>query len=250
MKDDSDLRLLNELRVGVVHQQSLIPASTAWVGYCKYGEPRLGFGNFQSPLNNSLGLLLLGRHHLANYVHPHRAWIGEELGVSRKWALSERPDTELVTFCISSWEKLASVVTDAHAWRGAKYTPSAKCGHDIKRLGLLLESDVFPEVPEAWAGSPNYRVTPRDESLPLLRAPDESADTLHTAQKPALITGWLSERHRDYWDPRYRSMLVYAIDGTVVNENTAVFFEVRKAVITAIPETEREEPAEESAPNT
>jgi hypothetical protein len=100
MRNDADLRFLNDLRVGVVHQQSLVPASTAWVGFCKYGEPRLGFGSFQSPLSSSVGLLLLARCHLAGYVHPHRVRIGEEFGGQRRWALTERPDTELVTFCI------------------------------------------------------------------------------------------------------------------------------------------------------
>ena len=52
----------------------------------------------------------------------------------------------------------------------------------------------------------------------------------------------------DHWDPLYRSMLVYAIDGNVITENTAVFFEARKAVMTAIPESEREESGREPAP--
>jgi len=43
-------------------------------------------------------------------------------------------------------------------------------------------------------------------------------------------------------------MLVYAIDGNVITENTAVFFEARKAVMTAIPESEREESGREPAP--
>src|SRR5262245_58262179 len=92
MQGDADLRFLNELRIGVVHRESLVPASTAWVGFCKYGDPRLGFGNFQSPLNPSMNLLLLARRHLSGYVHPHRASIGEEFGVARKWALAERPE--------------------------------------------------------------------------------------------------------------------------------------------------------------
>jgi hypothetical protein len=46
-------------------------------------------------------------------------------------------------------------VAEAHAWLGAKYTPEAKCAHDPKRRGLLLESDVFSEVAEAWNGPPN-----------------------------------------------------------------------------------------------
>ncbi len=53
IEDDADLRFLNKLRVGVIHQGSLVPASTAWVGLCKYGEPRLGYGGFQSPLGSA-----------------------------------------------------------------------------------------------------------------------------------------------------------------------------------------------------
>src|SRR5262249_46461350 len=126
MKDDPDLRVLNELRVGVVHEQSLVPASTAWVGFCKYGEPRLGFGNFASPLNPSIQMLLLVRRHLPDYVHPHRMWMGEEFGVQRKWVLSQKPDSELIEFCVSAWQKLANVVADAHVWLRAGYAPQAK----------------------------------------------------------------------------------------------------------------------------
>ena len=42
MGDDEELKLLNSLRVTVVHQSSLIPASTMWIGYFKHGDRRLG----------------------------------------------------------------------------------------------------------------------------------------------------------------------------------------------------------------
>jgi hypothetical protein len=171
MEQDDELRFLNKLRVGVVHEGSLVPNSTAWVGFCKYGKPRLGYGGLQSPMRGSLELLLSARRHLSGYVHPHRGWIGEELGILRKWALVERPDTELVEFCIRAWERLAAVVAEAHQWLGAQYTPAAQCRHGAERYGLLLESDVFSEIASAWGGSPTHDVAPRDSQLDLLAEP-------------------------------------------------------------------------------
>jgi hypothetical protein len=240
MKEDLDLRFLNDLRVGVTHQASLVPASTAWVGFCKYGERRLGYGNLQNPMNGSLQLLLLARRHLSGYVHPHRVWIGEELGLHRKWALAGRADTELVEFCISVWEKVAAIVAEAHQWLGAEFTPVADCRHGSERYGFLLESDVFPEVAKPWGGPPTHEVVSRDAQLDLLAEPRDGAEAWHVVQQPAIVKGWVGGPST-WWPPQYGSMLVHSIGEAEVVENTGVFFELRKALVTLIPQPEGEE---------
>jgi hypothetical protein len=234
MKADDDLAFLNSLRVGAVHQASLVPKSTAWVGFCKYGEPRLGYGGLQNPMNGSLHLLLLARRHMSNYVHPHRAWIGEELGLLRKWALVERPDMGLVAFCITAWEKLATVVAEAHQWCGANYEPSATCRHDAERCGLLRESEVFSEVASAWEGDPTHEVSLRHDRLDLLAGPWEGADPLHIVKSPATVRGWVGQP-TGWWPPEYGSMLVHSIEGTEISENTGVFFDLRRATVATLP---------------
>jgi hypothetical protein len=78
-----DLRLLNQLRVRIVHQDSLVPASFMFAGYLKYGKPKLGFEIPLDPMRDSIEALIDVRRHFTDFAHPHRAWIGEELGIRR-----------------------------------------------------------------------------------------------------------------------------------------------------------------------
>src|SRR5262249_7580811 len=156
----------------------------------------------------SLELLLIARRHLSGWVHPHRGWIGEELGLRRKWALTGRPDTELVDFCITAWEKLTALVVEAHAWLGAHYTPAAQCRHGAEQFGLLLESEVFPEVGEAWGGAPSHLVTPQEDELPLLAGPWAEAERWHVVRRPDAVRAWVGGPSR-WWNSEYGSLLLH-----------------------------------------
>jgi hypothetical protein len=230
MSEDEDFRRLNELRVSVTHRSSLVPGSSTWVGLFKHGRPAAGRGDLTNPFRESFEILLSARRHLTGYVHPHRAWIGEELGLRRHWALTELPDRELAAFCISVWEKLAAIVSEAHTWLGARYTPSASCKHGIEDVTFLVESDVFPEVERAWSGSPTEEILPRDEELPLLAEPWDGAEVWHVVQQPAVATGWVGGQS-PWWPPEYCSMLLFSIADREIAENTGVFFRCRDALV-------------------
>jgi hypothetical protein len=236
MAQDEDLKLLNSLRVTVVHKSSLVPASTMWMGLFKYDERRLGFGNFSDPMIASFGALLTARRHLQGYVHPHRMWVGEELGIERIWALEQAPERELVGFCISAWERIARIVKDAHRLAGAVFEPSAKCKHGAKTYGRLLESDIFPEVGTAWAGAgpPTHEVLP-NKKINLLAEPWTGSEIIHSVAAPKVVKGWVGGQSK-WWSPHFISMLIYSIGDEVIRKDTAVFFEHRKAIIRELPE--------------
>src|SRR5262249_44209924 len=113
MEANQDLRLLNKLRVRVVHQSSLLPASSMFVGYLKYRKPKLGFKVNLDPLTDTLPALVRARQVLAKFAHPHRMWVGEELGIQRRWSLQEIEGRELVGFCITSWKTLSEIIAAA-----------------------------------------------------------------------------------------------------------------------------------------
>lgn len=250
MSRDEDLKLLNSLRVTVVHLSSLIPASTMWIGHFKYGKQRLGFGDFTNPMTYSFNALLAARKHMQSYVHPHRMWTGEELGIERVWALEQAPTRELVQFCATAWEKIATIIGDAHKLAGASFEPSAKCKHEAKIYGRLLESDIFPEVGAAWSGSgpPTHEVLPYDEQLDLFAEPWNESDVLHSITAPQSVKGWVGGQSA-WWSPHFISMLIYSIGEEVITKDTAVFFQHRKSRIRELP-NESDMKKEEPSPST
>jgi hypothetical protein len=237
MAQDEDLKVLNSLRVTVVHKSSLVPASTIWIGFFKHGEGRLGFGEFSNPMLASFSALLSARRHMQGYVHPHRLWVGEELGIERMWALEQAPEKELVGFCISAWEKLAAIISDAHKMAGSGFEPLAKCKDRAKIYGRLLESQIFPEVGNAWSGSgpPTHEVLLKNNKLDLLAEPLANGEILHSVAVPKVIKGWVGGQS-DWWSLHFISMLVYSIGDEVVKKDTAVFFKHREAIVRALPQ--------------
>jgi hypothetical protein len=245
LSTDADLRLLNRLRVRVVHQNSLVPASSMFAGYLKYRRPKLGFQMPLNPMMDTLAALVETRRVLGDLPHPHRIWIGEELGIQRKWSLAEIEGRELVQFCMDCWKKISVVIVEAHSWCGADLEPQMTCGGEVGEAQLLTESEVFPEVARAWDESPTEIVSPRENELPLLNAPLDSADRLHVITAPASAKGWVTVGS-PYWSSEYASMLVHSIGDSEVNENTCVFFEHKKAFISVAPqEDEHEEETEQ-----
>ena len=166
---------------------------------------------------------------MQGYVHPHRMWIGEELGVDRVRALKQTPERELVEFCATAWEKIAAIISDAHKLAGALFEPSAKCKHEGKTYGRLLESDIFPEVGAAWAGSgpPTHEVLPRAGRIDLLAEPWDKGEALHSIVTPQTVKGWVGDQSK-WWSPHFISMLVYSIGDDVVRKDTAVFLNTER----------------------
>jgi hypothetical protein len=234
---NSDLRLLNQLRVRVVHQNSLVPASTMFAGCIKYGKPKLGFSMPFDPMTSTLVALVEARRNLAELVHPHRLWVGEEFGVERKWSLREINGRELVQFCMGCWKKISEVIAGAHAWSGAALERGIQCEAEIGQAQLLTESEIFPEVARAWDGPPTEIVAPREGELLLLREPIEGADCLHAITAPTTAKGWVTSTSR-HWPAAYGSMLLYNIGEEVVGRNTCVFFSRAKALVSAAPQRE------------
>lgn len=230
-----DLRLLNKLRVRVVHENSLVPASSMFVGYLKYRKPKAGFMMPLDPMTGTLIALVGARRTLADFAHPHRIWIGEEFGVQRKWSLPEINDRELVQFCMACWKEISEVIAAAHAWTGATLEPTMQCDTEVGQAQLLTESEVFPEVAKAWDGPPTDMVAAREKELRLLREPMEGADCLHIVTAPSGAKGWVTSSSR-YSPAPYASMLLYSIGEDVIGENTCVFFERAKALLTKAPQ--------------
>jgi hypothetical protein len=73
MRADSDLKLLNDARIVVVHKSSLVPSSSMFMGHFEYGKPNAGFANLPlDPMMESVAALAQGREVLESLEHPHR----------------------------------------------------------------------------------------------------------------------------------------------------------------------------------
>jgi hypothetical protein len=237
LREDPELRLLNDLRVVTFHKSSLIPDSTMFVGHFKYGNPKSGLLMPLPPMMPTLYAFLLARRELADWEHPHRLWSGEEFGIQRCWKLQEIPKSELVEFCVGCWEKIASVVSETHAWLGFKFEPEAKCKHWSSEYRSVRESEIFSEVAEAWEAPPTELVKPRKDTLSLLADPRELSDVLYRISPGSSVKGWVGGPS-PLWDRAYASMLVYSIDDTVIEENTCVFLKMADATIEPLQEAD------------
>ena len=246
MKADPDWKLINDLRVEVVHTSVLVPASSVGVGLFQYGRMKMGLIQLKAdPMIPSLPSLLIRRPHASDLygVHPHRHWSGEELGLERKWSLPDLKGRELVDFCLSFWRKLADVIAAAHEWIGRTVTFTLDCHEWLPEARVIRESQIFPEVARAWEEPPTEEVRPRGESLQLLAHPGGKTP-LHDVKATSVIRGWVSSPNLP-WPSQFLSMLVYSIDSTPVREGTAVCFDRRQAVISQAPEDEDDRDGEE-----
>lgn len=238
MRADPDLKLLNDVRITVVHRSSLVPSSSMFIGHFKYGKPKAGFASMPlNPMTESIEALVRGRQADDFFVHPHRVWCGEEFGLQRKWALKEAPDRELVQFALSSLGKIAEIFSKVHEWAGFHAFKHGNCEHfDSEDYRALRESEVFPEVAKAWDGPPTEQVSPVKSALLLLRAPSDSSDALHEVPVGKTAKGWINMEFSKFWDREFTSMLLYSIGEDVITKNTGVFFRRSSASVTKIPQ--------------
>jgi hypothetical protein len=246
MKADSDLRLLNDARVIVVHKGSLVPSSSMFIGHFKYGRPSLGFGHMPlHPMMESIAALAHARHHLQSWEHPHRLDSGEEFGLQRKWALREAPEKELVQFSITSLSRIGAVFSKAHDWAGFGPIEPGVCEHfNSVDYQNLRESEIFLEVEKAWDGPPAEELSPAKETLSLLAVPSESAEVLHQIPLGKSAKGWINTRPSKFWSRQFASMLVYSIGDEVITKDTSVFFRCADASISTLPDTPPEDAEE------
>ncbi len=236
MRSDSDLKLLNDARITVVHKASLVPASSMFIGHFKYGKPKAGFASIPlDPMTDSVQALALGREVDDTFEHPHRAWCGEEFGLHRKWALREAPDRELVQFALSSLDKIADIFSQAHEWAECGAFSPGGCAHlNSEEYRSFRESEIFPEVAKAWDGPPTEQVRPVKDGLSLLSAPSDSARILHWIGEKKVAIGWVNTEPSRFWNREFCSMLLYGIGDDVITTRTAVFFRRSAASIAPI----------------
>jgi hypothetical protein len=244
MRADTDLRLLNDARVAVVHRSSLVPSSSMFIGHFKYGRPRSGFANMPlDPMMESVAALANGRQILQNFEHPHRLWSGEEFGLQRRWALKEAPEKELVQFALGSLSNIAEAFSQCHAWAGFGPLQSVKCEHfNSVDYQNLRESEVFPEVAKAWDGSPTEELSPVEDTLPLLAVPAEASDVLHEIPAGKSAKGWINIEPSKFWSLQFASMLLYSIGDEMITKDTGVFFKRSAGSVSTL------NPLEESGP--
>lgn len=231
---DKDVRLIQHLRDSVVHRESLIPASSGFIGLFKYGRDKMGFRMPFDPMIESGQMLQQIRNNSKLLVPAHREWIGEELGISRTWSIEELAGREFVKFCADTWEKIATVVGKAHQLRGAEYGSTAECKHAVPEAQVLRESQLFPEILKAWdVGDPTEEVSPIDADLPLYQYASQESPVLHRIQAGASALGWVNEKR--IWGESFISMLLLQVNDQIVEENTCVFFNIRCARVRRLP---------------
>lgn len=247
MRADSDLELLNDARVTVVHKSSLIPSSSMFIGHFKYGKPKAGFGAMPlDPMMESIVALARGRQ-TDPFEHPHRVWSGEEFGLQRMWALREAPDKELVQFALSTLTKIAEVFSQTHEWAGYGPLKSGKCEHfNSEDYRNLRESEVFLEVAKAWDSDPTEELSPNEGALLLLDVPSDSGKALHEVPVGKAAKGWINTGPSKFWDREFTSMLLFSIGEEVITKNTCVFFKRSAATVSTI---KSGNPLEESPPD-
>ena len=96
MKNNPDLPLLNSERVRIVHQESLVPASSMFFGAFENSRYKLGFNGMpMNPMRDSVPTLIeagahfeegIGKYH---FLDPNRSCDCEEYGLTRMWSLPE-----------------------------------------------------------------------------------------------------------------------------------------------------------------
>jgi hypothetical protein len=249
MAADSDLRLLNDARVTVVHRSSLVPSSSMFIGHFKYGKPKSGIeGMPLDPMTDSVAALAHGRKVFQSHEHPHRMWSGEEFGLQRLWALKEAPKTELVQFALNSLAKIAGVFSATHEWAGFGALKTGNCEHfNSEDYRNLRESEVFLEVSKAWDGHPTEKVSPISGELSLFADPSETGDVLHKIPAGKAAKGWVGTLQSRFWGPEFASMLLYSIDDETITKDTAAFFKRSAASVSTLddPESPDEPDSEE-----
>jgi len=236
---ENDVEKLRNFRNVVVHRESLVADSVASIGLFLYGRLKLAFKTPVNPLTPSLQLLGPARNGMM-FVDPHRSSCGEEIGVERVWRLKELGDVELVQFCAARFAELSGMVEVAHEASGHHF-PNAGYRVDTGDFQLFLESEVFPEVTEAWEGEPSHFLTGREGGFTVRASPSPEGEVLYTVEQSSELVGWLGGNER--W-PELFSLLVYSIDGEIINTNTAGFVE-RRAVIVKQPPSQQSRELEE-----
>jgi hypothetical protein len=237
MKDNPDLQLLNSQRVRVVHQESLVPASSMFFGCFENGRYKLGLdGMPMNPMRDSIPSLIEARAHFDGgigqyFVGPYRSCDCEEYGLTRTWSLPELNGVELTDFCARSFAAVVEVLSAAHEWCGTHHNPKVTCNHSSIEYRTLRESMVFPEVMKAWDGAVTERVLPLGETLPLRKFPFDDAEVLYTLTPKKLARGWVSMAISPYWPRNYASMLVYSVGGKRLRLRNSVFFDRTKAQV-------------------
>jgi hypothetical protein len=230
---DVELMQLIDFRDTTVHISSLIPSSDMFAGHFKYGRPKAGFEMPLSPAIPTVEAFFGSRRIMAAQEHPHRIWAGEECGIQRTWRLKEIPNRELVEFCTSCFNKYARVLEETHDWLGVKFQAVVErepAGSDYRNL---RESDIFVEVAAAWDATPSALVIPNEKPLHLPADPGDDSEVLHSIAPGSRVAGWVGEPS-PYWDSRFISMLIYSVDGNVIEKDTAAFFKLSDAAVQKI----------------
>lgn len=230
MRDDVDLRLLNDLRVQVVHKEPLLLASNARITHLKNGRDKLSLGIPVPTSMRSLDALIRNRNLPIITPHPQRAFSGEEVGVIRRWSTPPLAERELVEWAIECWTKLAAVVDRAHHFHGLTDHVTTVCSHLSADYMVLCESSVFPEVTSLWRATPPPMmvVAPKAKELPLWSQPGSDSTELYRLRSAHadVAVGWIGPLRPE----GTKSMLLVAVANMRITKDSAVYFDPEAAL--------------------
>lgn len=150
---DDLLSSFNKGRVIVVHKGMLTHASWIKAGVFRGRRLKLIVESKIPPdLDSETALRGVIEAFTGRWVdHDHTA-IGEQLGVERRWIVTELGDQEVVELCNTVMARLSVVVQEAHAFRGQEIDaiPEREEMRPPGRVTVLLESDIDPEAVQRW----------------------------------------------------------------------------------------------------
>lgn len=155
MRADALLKRFLEGRNVVAHKRSLVAASRVQAGLFRYRTCKSAL-QIPIPASRQSESVLRFLQAQGRWVDEAHTFIGEQLGVRRRWTVPELdPDSEVMGVCHVAWTRVQRVVAEAHVLIGMPATemPAEDEGseaHDSARYDLLLESDLDPEALRRW----------------------------------------------------------------------------------------------------
>jgi hypothetical protein len=151
MSDNRLMRAFVVARNVIVKQSTLATRSTIQAGLFRGRDMKMAIQIEISPFAPTL--CVLGqciRTMVGTFVDEKHSDIGEQLGVERKWVVEEIGDEEIVGLNIKGMEYIGKLLSEAHALYDLEYKPQDFSSVDMKKVMVLLESDVDPNLPKKW----------------------------------------------------------------------------------------------------
>lgn len=150
MRSLPQLKRMVDARNIVVKQKSLAACSKVSCGLFRGRRMKLSMSTDIKPFTDTRTLLIATVRFVDDFfLAGKHEQVGEQAGVERAWIVSELGEQEVISTCLPALNYMLALVDEAHRFCGAE-SGLRTLSYDLPTFFVLLESDVYPTLPEKW----------------------------------------------------------------------------------------------------